>query len=380
VKPHLNSLHTAISFLQLVCPFVLVTTAQAADTPRVHSPEQVLQWVRDLNSDSFIQREVATAKLIEAGSESIEPLLVALSENNLEVTTRAIYVLRELSLSMDPRLEQAAREALVETAQPGGTSAARRARVALQRLDAVREERAVAELKQLGANIAERQSHAAFSGFEQYSIEIGETWRGKTADLRRLGRIKNIGELVLEGSQVTDECLKYIPTADAPAALTVKRASVTDAGVKQLVGMKGLEVLSLMYVPITDNSVTHLQQLAGVARMRIYGSRMTRAGADRLQAAISGTEIDFRLGAFLGIGCQPGDNGCVIYTVRANTAADKGGLQTNDLIYEYEGTKVTDFEQLTALIANNEAGDTVTIKIKRRGRELAKQITLGEWE
>jgi S1-C subfamily serine protease len=93
-----------------------------------------------------------------------------------------------------------------------------------------------------------------------------------------------------------------------------------------------------------------------------------------------GTEIDYRHGAFLGIGCQPGENGCVIYTVRPNTAADKGGLQIKDVIYEYGGKPVSDFEQLTAMIAENRAGDTVTVKVLRQGEKLEKRVTLGQWE
>ena len=42
--------------------------------------------------------------------------------------------------------------------------------------------------------------------------------------------------------------------------------------------------------------------------------------------------------------------------------------------------KVTDFEQLTALISENEAGDTVTFKVMRRGQILEKHITLGQWD
>ncbi len=52
----------------------------------------------------------------------------------------------------------------------------------------------------------------------------------------------------------------------------------------------------------------------------------------------------------------------------------------NDVILEYEGQKVTDYKSLTALIAGNIAGDTVTVKVVRDGQTLSKRVTLGEWE
>jgi hypothetical protein len=343
-------------------------------------PEQVERWVRELNDDSFIRREIATTKLIEAGVDSIAPLVTALSENNLEVTTRAIHILRELALSNDPELEKAAHQTLLETARPGGTSAARRARATLETLDVIRQERAVAELKQLGAIVVQTQLQPVFGQADLYSIEIGEAWRGQAADLSRLQRIKNLGQLVFEGPRVTDAWLQQLPTPDGPWTLIIKRANITDAGSKHLAALRGLELLSLMYLPITNQSVPHLQQMATVSTMKLYGTRISPDAAEDLQAALRGTEVDYRRGAFLGIGCQPGENGCVIYTIQANTAADRGGLQTNDVIYEYEGTKVTDFEQLTGLIAQNEAGDTVSIKVLRRGQPLEKRVTLGEWQ
>jgi hypothetical protein len=344
------------------------------------TPEEVRHWVRDLNSDSFIEREVATKKLIDAGVDSIEPLLAALPENNLEVTTRAIYVLRELALSNDPEAEEAARKTLEETARPRGTSAARRARETLERLDRIREERALEELKRLGAIITAPQSVSNFGIVTRCSIEISASWRGQADDLRRLGRIKGIGSLAFEGDQVTNAFLEHVPKADGLNALIVKRANVTDEGIKYLAEIERLQLLSLMYVPITDRSAQHLAKINGVATMRIYGSRMTQDGADRLRELMVGTEIDYRQGAFLGIGCQASEDGCVIYTVRPNTAADKGGLQIKDVICEYEGKPVNDFEQLTAMIAENRAGDKVTVKVLRNGEKLEKQITLGEWE
>ena len=52
----------------------------------------------------------------------------------------------------------------------------------------------------------------------------------------------------------------------------------------------------------------------------------------------------------------------------------------NDVLLEYDGKKVADYKTLTALIAGNVAGDTVTVKFARDGQTFSKRVTLGEWE
>ena len=352
--------------------------AGADPEPQSVTAREVRQWVRNLNSDRFIEREVATEKLIEAGAQSVAPLVSALTENNLEVTTRAVYVLRELALSLDPKAEAAARTALEKMAEPRVTAAARRARETLNTLDILRQDRALAELKELGAVVRNQQSAMAFGVPQQYTIEIGDAWRGQAKDLSRLSWLKDVGELILDGPKVTDHWLQYVPKSGGQLALTIKQAKITDEGIKHLVDVKNLQMLSLLYVPISDQSVPSLQQVTVAGRMRIYGSRMTRAGAERLQQALAGTEVDFRLGAFLGVGCQSGEQGCVVYTVRPGTAAAKVGLRPQDVIYEYDGQKVNEFEVLTALISEDRSGDTVTIKILRGNEKKELRVTLGE--
>jgi S1-C subfamily serine protease len=51
-----------------------------------------------------------------------------------------------------------------------------------------------------------------------------------------------------------------------------------------------------------------------------------------------------------------------------------------DVVIKFQGHPVNDFDQLTAQIANCQAGDTVVIQIRRGGETLDKHVTLGEWK
>lgn len=341
---------------------------------------QILRWVEELNSDRFLEREVATEKLIAAGAAAVPPLVEALAGNNLEVTTRGIYILQELALSGDVAAEEAARQALEKAAEPRFTTAARRAAESLARLTTIRQERALEELKRLGATVGGEATEFGLQLVERYSLVFGDKWRGTDQDLTRLRWLRDVGELVFDGPRMTDECLKHLAGVQGLSGLTIRRASVSDDGVKSLTHLRGLQVLSLLYVPIGDRALADLKQLQGIGTLRIYGTNLSPTAAQQLQESLMATKVDFRSGAFLGIGCQPGAQGCVIYLVRPNSAAERAGLMANDILYEYEGQPVRDFETLTALISKNRAGETVTVKLIRGEERLTKKVVLGEWE
>ena len=367
---------------------VITALIGAAEPPRDPSApsrttvtrEQIDQWVAALNSDRFVERELATERLIAAGLATVAPLAEALQGNNLEVTTRGLMILQELALNADWETESAAQAALQKIAEPRFTSAARRAAESLTKLEAIREQRALSELKRLGASVGDETSDFGVHIVDRYTVLLGDKWRGEDKDLGRLRWLHDVGELIFEGPQVTDAWLKYLPDVQGVSNLTIKRATITDQGVQYLKDLRNLQMLSLMYVPIGDRSIESLTRLQGVGTLRVYGTNLTRPAAEKLQQTLAGTKVDVRYGGFLGIGCQVAQEGCSIYTVRPNSAAEKGGLMTNDVIYEYEGQKVTDFEMLTALISKNKAGETVTIKLLRGDERLVKKVTLGEWE
>lgn len=354
--------------------------AAASASPSVSSSVQIQGWIDQLNAERFLDREVATEKLMAAGGSAIGPVLAVVADNNLEVTTRAIYILQELALSGDAAVADAAHAALEKVAEPRLTSAARRARATLVRLDSIRQERAVQELRRLGASIADRQSDFGLGLAEGYTVELNEGWQGQLQDLSRLRWLRDAGELVLQGPQVTDEWLKYVAAMSDLRRLTVKRASITEEGLKQISALKALSVLSLLYVPLSDRAVDVLRHMQNVDKFRIYGGQWTAASIQKLKLDLPNSDIDYRRGAFLGVGCQDGTEGCIVYTIRPRSAAEKAGLLMNDVLLEYDGKKITDYKTLTALIAGNVAGDTVTVKIARDGQTLSKRVTLGEWE
>lgn len=69
--------------------------------------------------------------------------------------------------------------------------------------------------------------------------------------------------------------------------------------------------------------------------------------------------------------------GVELESVQAGTAADKAGLKARDVIIEFDGRKVTQFDDLREAILRKSAGDHVKVKVLRGDDELEFDCTLG---
>jgi S1-C subfamily serine protease len=89
----------------------------------------------------------------------------------------------------------------------------------------------------------------------------------------------------------------------------------------------------------------------------------------------------------------PADNGLLILRVAQGSAADRAGLRGGteraylgnmpimiggDLIVAIDGQEVQDQQQLTQVMNNHRAGDTVKVTIYRGKRKMEVSVTLGE--
>lgn len=72
--------------------------------------------------------------------------------------------------------------------------------------------------------------------------------------------------------------------------------------------------------------------------------------------------------------------GAYIINVVDGSPASSAGLQPDDIITEFDGTKSDENSDLAELIASKKAGDSVQIKIWRNGEELSLQVNLSEFE
>jgi len=72
------------------------------------------------------------------------------------------------------------------------------------------------------------------------------------------------------------------------------------------------------------------------------------------------------------------EEGILISEVVTNSPADQAGLQSGDVILELDGKKVESVSSFRNTIALTAPGATVTLKIRRDGKDLTRKVTIGK--
>jgi len=68
------------------------------------------------------------------------------------------------------------------------------------------------------------------------------------------------------------------------------------------------------------------------------------------------------------------------FAVTPGSAADKAGLQENDIILELNGQKITQENPLAKMIQKFKSGDEITLKVLSKGKERVVKVVLGEYK
>jgi hypothetical protein len=354
------------------------------------TPEQLARWASELDHDEFLVREEATQNLVRSGLPAVEVCRRVLQQPTPESGSRAMHVLHQLALSNDLDLLDGARNALEEVTRGKTSPLKSRAEEVLAQLNSQRQAITLAELEGLGAQIRRTQYVTGFAAEAEVvsSLEIGHDWRGTDEDFRRFKWLTDIRQVALVGDRATDAALKYVSSIKGLKSVQAYRANITDAGVKQLADCPQLEDVGLYYIPVSNDALNALKAVKTLTAVRVYGTRATPEMAAELQAGLGAGKVDFRHGAFLGVGCITIDTSCAISRVNKDSPADRAGIQQEDVVLSFNGEVVPDFETLTTIISKLKANDVAELVVQRVAlddnnqpvqRKLTIKVPLGEW-
>ncbi len=295
-----------------------VASELIAETPATSSPavELIEQWANQLDDDRFDMRQRAQQQLEQAGELALAAVTVVAKSGSLESSTRAINILLQWSEAKERDLQIAALEELA-----GLTNRPRESAMATRLLAEAGERTALETLVKLGANV---KRDVQILGNGNLQVVIGPQWQGGNEGLQHLAKV--------------------------PHTTT----------------------LSLHVAPLDSSAVDHLVKLPQVRRVELYGTKFSPEAVAKLKRQLSGAEVVERGPAMLGIRGN-------VESVVPNSAAHKAGIRRGDLITEFNGEKVADFDALTQRIAKQKAGDTVTLTVQRNTQTLQVKVTFDQW-
>jgi hypothetical protein len=286
----------------------------ASQDPPPLNPSQISECIEQLGSAQFAQREAATRSLAEAGRTVLGPLAGAIERGDLEVSSRAIEIVREFLASDDTDLAAEA-EAFLESLAAGPNPTV--SRLANDTLDfhmMGMAEAAREKLESLGAIVAEGFLPSGQRGMQ---IVLNTSWRGGPEDLRLLTRLRGVVQLGVHG------------------------------------------------VPLGQPAVAVLGRMRSLERLELYGTGATDEAVAALAKKLPAAKIDVRKGGKLGVGGQPTIGPCLITHVQEGSAAAKAGIQIGDVVLQIDGEPVANFEALTANVGRHGPGDAVKLDIER---------------
>jgi uncharacterized protein Yka (UPF0111/DUF47 family) len=112
-----------------ICTAGARTAARGQDTP--DTPEQIQQWIQDLDSPQFSKRRSASQELTRAGEAAIDALKRAAASDSRERSIRSLEILEKHWQGANDTLKDAARKALDELKTSDNPTLARRAEAIL---------------------------------------------------------------------------------------------------------------------------------------------------------------------------------------------------------------------------------------------------------
>ena len=354
--------------LTLGLPLGLCIFLTGEGISKAQSDTSVDQLVKQLSSRRFIDRERATLILIDQGTNVIPLLLKQLEEQSFEGMTRSLHILSELTLSDKQgfKANGIPRQSLEKLANSQNNRIARQATSSLDRINAIREGDAIRGLTKLGARYNRIYTRVGADSRYVQQLHLDNGWQGDPEDLYMLPWVASAEELFIEELEIDEHWFAIISRMRRLTSLVIKRCPLNDDSAKYIAKLTALTNLDIRYCPITDAGFAQLHPLKKLAYVKFYGTNGTKEGAERLQQIIK-AELDFRLGAFLGVGCRQPPAACYVESVQPNTGAFKAGLMVGDIITAFDDRPVKDFNDLRRIISGHRPGDKSKVTVTRIG-------------
>lgn len=106
-----------------------------------------------------------------------------------------------------------------------------------------------------------------------------------------LAGMKGVVELNLGKTSVTDAGLANIKGLTELTTLHLEGTKITDRGLVNVKGLKNLTYLNIYNTAVTDEGLNSLTGLANLKQLYVWQTKVTKAGADKLKASLPKVEV-----------------------------------------------------------------------------------------
>tara|TARA_B100000963_G_scaffold92116_1_gene79246 strand:- start:267 stop:719 length:453 start_codon:yes stop_codon:yes gene_type:complete len=97
----------------------------------------------------------------------------------------------------------------------------------------------------------------------------------RDSHLKFIGRLKEITDLSLEETQITEEGIRYIAKLPKLEWLNLYKTKVNNRSLKEIAKIKSLKLLPIGSTKITDEGITHLATMTQLEYLGLRGNFIT---------------------------------------------------------------------------------------------------------
>ncbi len=348
--------------------------------------------IRALGDPSYRVRQLARWRLEQAPLETLAAIEECLGEVDYNTGGQLIDLLSAMAMHNDVDISIRAIQALRANSNRL-SSVGRKAGTALRAIADLQEAQAIEILTHHGAHFGSpnrlgftlNARLARESG--ELSLWIDESFSGDDDVVAWIQFLKSIDTVFFEGSEINSSHFQALANLPSVKNVKLKHVSVTVDDLTALSSFQSLELLELCYVDVDDSCLDLLAKLPISQSLRLYGTRISQAGAERLAGQLDGIEIYCGQGGYLGIATDPKNT--LVTEVIDGSGAKLAGIERDDELTHVDGEPITNMTELRNELGKHPAGDRVVISLKRTLTntqdpnasevvELKMEVTLGE--
>jgi hypothetical protein len=345
------------------------SSASATDSTVVEPDAAFIeQQIRDLSHASFRTRQLARWRLEQSPQLAIEAINACLGQTEYNTGAQLVDVLSTLATQTDVTISLKARETLQKHANRV-SAVGRMADNAMRAIADLQEEQALQILTHHGARFGPSNllgivlNGQMLRNDPDFALWIDESFTGNDEVVAWIQFLKSIDTVYFQGPKIGPAHFRAISKLPEIKRLKCKHVTLTEQDIANLKNFTWLKLLELAYVDIDDSYLQLIAELPISDTLRLFGTRISAEGAQRLAQQLDGIEIYCGRGGHLGIATHPSNT--VITEVKPNTGAQRAGIQELDRLTHIDGVQITNMSELRAELAKRSAEESVQITLIR---------------
>ncbi len=333
------------------------------DEPK-SSKQEIVGWIEDLGSEDYSVRQLATLRLSQHKADSIPFVILAVNDATGERADRLFQFLSSIAAEPYSDSGKLAFDSLNELAASRTTSKSIRAGKILQVIGAEQRDVALDLLDECKAKIRDRDLQVMSSRMSlRQPLIIDRKFTGNAADLACLKWLTDVTFARLEGPQISREILQQVIGLPHLRKLQLVDTELNIEGLAVLRDAPDLDLLEIVYSPISDESVEMLTSLPVWGNVYLFGTKLTQSGHQSLKSKLDGVELFVSRGGFLGVRAL--GNSTIIDGIEIGGAAERAKLRRGDKMLSVNGVPILLFEDLRKQLANFADGEQVILEVER---------------